>query len=194
MQHGYGGEGMNKKLYFNLVFYLIGTFVVIFMGIIMTYNFAKDARVFQKSIVTASEDTKPGTVNVGTQPEETAEQTAGFGTIKYERTPGSAVEETKDYGEDIPAKTAKIKVEVINYTSIKKLAEDIRTTLEASGYDVSAGNGKSDKPMKTMIVERNDKKSGAEIQKILKAGTVVRWPDSKSRFDVTVIIGDDYRP
>ncbi len=187
---------MNRKLFFNLVFIIAGSFLLLAMGSIVTANFVKDARVFQKSVATIKEDTTVKTPVPTKNPSE-EEKDDEMKTLTYERPPEQKVEK-KDYGEAMPntgdAGKTKIKVEVINFSGIKNLAEEIKTTLEANGYEVSAGNGSSNEPMKTMIIERNDKKAGAAIQGILKGGTVSKWPDPASRFDVTIKIGDDYKP
>ena len=191
---------MNKKLYFNLVFLIAGTFVFLTMSIIVGMNFFKDARIFQESVATAVQD--PVAKSPVQNPSNVKEpEKEDYDTFKYKRAPGVIVV-NKDPGEEGPLpkventkeKKEKYKVEVINYSGIKNLAEEIKSTLEASGYEVSAGNGRSNQPVKTIIIDRNDKKAGAEIQKILKAGTVTKWPDPRSRYDVTVKIGDDYRP
>ncbi|MCX7841898.1 MAG: LytR C-terminal domain-containing protein [Clostridia bacterium] len=200
---------MDRKLYFNLVFLITGSFLVITMGIIVTMNFFKDSRVFQKDVPVAVQETASKPSAEKPQVSEKDKETEDYETLKYKRSPGVLTENTakgknvpdpmKDEGppvnhQDDARLKEKISVEVINYSGIKNLAEEIKSTLEASGYEVSAGNGKSSQPVKTIIIERNDKKAGAEIQKILKAGTVTKWPVANSRFDVTVKIGDDYKP
>ncbi|MCR4434673.1 MAG: LytR C-terminal domain-containing protein [Clostridiales bacterium] len=178
---------MNKKLFFNMVFFIVGTFMVVLMATIVALNFARDARIFQKAVVTATvEDTSKPAEEGG--PDD-------FKTVQYKRAeePAQAKTDTKNE-EGTSPKPEKIKVEVINYTNVKNLAEEVRATLEASGYSVSAGNKKTNSPQSTLIVERNDKKAGEGIQKILKAGKVVKWADPNSKYDVTVIIGDDFKP
>ena len=186
---------MNKKLYFNIVFYIVGTFVLATICIIVGLNFFKDARVFEKSVAVAVADTvvQPSTANG-------SDGTDDYKTIKYQRA-ADAVGDSNDYGEAIPpdkASSAKklkgIKVEVLNYTGNKKLADEIKTTLEASGFEVSIVSEKTDKHVSTFIIERNDKKAGLEVQKVLKAGKVAKMADPKSKFDVTVRLGEDYLP
>lgn len=186
---------MNKKLFFNIIFFTVGTFIIVVCSVILSLNFFKDAKIFQKAVVAAVVE-KPAAspVDKNLQQEEPVKKDDEYKTIQYKRDPSAEVQDATQYDEKTIPKANKIKVQVVNYTDIKKLAEEIRTTLEASGYEVSSGNAKSNTPMKTLIVEKNDKKAGAEIHKILKAGKVVKWPDAKSRFDVTVIIGDDFKP
>lgn len=186
---------MNKKLFFNIVFLISGSFILISMVIIVSMNFMKDARLFQPSVAAVVED------KTAQAPKDSPREDEVKNTIRYDKEPVPIVDK-KNFEEDAAKenndKTSKdknkIKVEVINYTGIKNLAEEVKETLEARGYEVSAGNGKSNQPISTIIIERNDKKAGEDIHKIIKAGTVTRWPDPKSRFDVTIKIGDDYMP
>ena len=189
---------MNKKLYFNIVFYIVGSFLLATLFIIVGLNFFKDARVFEKPVAVAVEDT-----SVQPSADNGSDGTDDYKTIKYQRA-ADAVGDSTDYGEAIPkatpdkAASAKkangIKVEVLNYTGNKKLADEIKTTLEAGGFEVSIVSEKTDTHVSTSIIERNDKKAGLEVQKVLKAGKVVKWADPKSKFDVTVRLGGDYLP
>ncbi|MDF2524346.1 MAG: hypothetical protein K0R31_1987 [Clostridiales bacterium] len=197
---------MNKKLFFNLIYILTGSFIVLIMGSIVTFNFVKDSRLLGSAAVIADK-TAPST-----QPAKTGQnQDPGKqpGTINYQR----EVVVTKpkvEKSEDIqgnkptptptptptpdPSKLEKIKVEVINRTGAKYAAEDLRKLLAAAGFEASAANGPSDKPVKTEIIERNDKNAGAEVKKVIKIGKVIKQVDPNSKYDVTVIIGDDYLP
>ncbi|MCX7710088.1 MAG: LytR C-terminal domain-containing protein [Clostridia bacterium] len=192
---------MNKGKFFNIVFMLTGTFILVTLIVIVSLNFVKDARIFQESVATAVQDPeaktdKPAAQKAGNGDKDDGKQDPKIsGTIKIEKS--VKPEETEPKKTTEPAKDEKkekVKVEVINYSGIKRVAEDIKTTLEASGYEVSAGNEKSNKPVRTEIIERNDKKAGAAIQKILKIAPVTKAPDPTSRFDVTIRIGDDYKP
>lgn len=185
---------MNKKLYFNIVFYILGTCILAVLGVVVTVNFAKDARIFdniaakeQKSIAL-----KPSPAGTGNQSIE--EKTIQYRATDYGREEVKPKVTPRDYGESIPPLSKKTRVEVINYTGIKKLAEDMKTTLEASGFVVAAGNAKSNKFVVTEIIERNDKKTGEGLRKIIRAGIIKKEYDPKSKFDVTVILGDDYKP
>lgn len=189
---------MNKKLFFNTMFYTMGTFMVVLMATIVTFNFINDARLFQKAVVVATADETVKTENTAVEPPEPED----FDTIQYTRTVEPPdPEPVKEDEAGIPAVEEEeksnelIKVEVVNYSNTKNLAEMVRETLEASGYkNVSAGNVKTNNPQETLIVERNDKKAGEAIHKILKAGRVVKWILPTSKYDVTVIIGDDFKP
>ena len=88
----------------------------------------------------------------------------------------------------------KVKVEIVNYTGQKNIAEELKLTFEASGFEASIVNFKANKDEKTTIIERTNKKVGLEVQKILKAGKIMTAIDPKSKFDVTLKIGEDYKP
>jgi hypothetical protein len=178
---------MNKKLYFNIVFYIVGSFILITLGIIVAMNFSSDAKIFERSVAKTNKDksiqTQAKPTSTAKVEEKNLKDTA---PVEKTKTSGAKTEDT--------AKAQKIKVEVINYTGIKKLTEDIRTTLEADGFDVSTGNDSSNKLVTTEIIDRNDKKAGIEIQKVLKIGRLTKEYDAGSRYDVTVVLGDDYKP
>ena len=185
---------MKKKLFLNLVFTFVGTFIIIFIGSIVTFNFIKDSRVFAASPqLAAKPQAKTTTANAKTYTDNGKDQ-------QYERTFDTGVNSTTDNGK-LPTTTEtvdtkkqdKIKVDIINYTGISNLAEEIRAQLEALGYDVSAGNGTSYQAVETVIIEKSIKANGSEIQDIIKAGRVVKFLDASSRFDIVIKIGDDYK-
>ncbi len=272
---------MDKRKFADLVFLATGTAIVLLMLTIVSINFFKDGRLFEKPVIAAVEETtatknaKINTQNVIVQPEGNNK------TLVYRRptdpprpskspseaSPSATPSPLVDYGEAIPPSmqngkditpkpsttatpatkppatadtntkegttskpeltnsgttkdatpkpsgtgdptkdaapkpsttgmatpgTEKLKLEVMNYSGIKNLAEDLRARLESNGHEVSAGNATSNKPVKTEIVERNDKKAGAEVKRIIGFGTISKQVDGSSRFDATIIIGDDF--
>lgn len=252
---------MNKKLYFNLIFIIAGSFVMLIMASIVVVNVAKDSRIFAKNeqaVAQATPTPKPTATPKATQqpsstnkpsttlvfvretpqpqkpkvdsgesmvipsisPAETSTPvpttvptTPGAGTPSPGASPaaGPGVTPTPKAGTPspdpvktpvpTPAQTTpkpevqvvgKIKVEVINYTDKKALAELVRASLEAEGYEVSTLNSDTIKPVKTEILERNDKNAGAAVRGVIKVGKVTKAADPGSRYDVTVILGDDF--
>lgn len=191
---------MNKRLLLNLIYLLTGSFLVLIMGSVVTYNFVKDSRLLGNSTV-ASEAAGTSQPSGTVQNQDSGKQP---GTINYRRE--VVVSKPKIDGEDMnkttptatptpdPSKLEKIKVEVINRTGAKYAAEDVRKLLAAAGFEVSAANGPSDKPVKTEIIDRNDKNAGAEVKKVLKIGKVSKQVEPNLKYDVTVIIGDDFLP
>jgi hypothetical protein len=185
---------MNKKLYLNLVLFIVGSFIIIITGSIITSNFLKDARIFARPVVEAKAEVD---AKVSEIKEENDEK-----TIKYQRA-ADAKGSKVDIGEDIPKKknnteattaSTKVKIEVFNYTGIKSAGEDVKKTLEAAGFSIELKEQKADKNVKTEIVERNSKKLGKDVQEVLNAGKIIVAIDSKSKFDVTLKIGNDYKP
>jgi hypothetical protein len=191
------GAFMNGKLFSKMVFFIVGTFIIFIFGFIIISNFAKDARLFAKPIVAAEEDTSGLKVPISTDDAGTDENK----TIKYTRAP-DAKESNKDFGEGLPnskyAATStggtKVKIEIANFTGSKNLSNELKMSLEAAGFEVSILSCKENKNEKTTIIERNNKKVGLEVQKVVKAGKIITAIDAKSKFDITLIIGEDYRP
>lgn len=197
---------MNKKLFFNTIFVVAGSFVVLTMASIVTVNFFKDSRLFGKSSVAVVAPTP--TPKAKSTPAAAGTTNKPSTTLVYVRdtptprpTPKiESVEDMKPNPTSTPAPSGispqgnAYRVEVINNTTAKSAAEDVRRLLEGNGFVVSALNGPSDKPVKTEIIDRNDKNASAVIKAILKVGKVSKVPDPKSMYDVTVIIGEDYLP
>lgn len=193
---------MNKKLYFNLIFLIAGSFIVLSLATIVTANFIKDSRLLGKNETVGETTPIPTQAPKSTQASGTNKKPE---TINYQRE--IIITKPKvDHGEDMnkpvasptPApestKTEKYKIEVINCTGAKNVAEDVRKLFEAAGFEVSAGNGPSDKPVKTEIIDRNDKNASVEIRQILKIGKVSKVIEANSIYDATIIIGEDYLP
>ncbi|HEX9063040.1 MAG TPA: LytR C-terminal domain-containing protein [Clostridia bacterium] len=186
---------MNRKLFLKLVFMITGSFIVIAMTIIVAVNFVNDSRLFQKSASSA-----PATKNeksASAPQESTVESTDENKTYQYNRAPGMDIESDEHKNTPKPTdnkKQEKIKVQVINYSGTRGLAELVKSTLEASGYEVSAANESTNKPVRTMIIDLKNKKAGSDILKILKVGTVGSETSLASKFDVLVKIGDDFKP
>lgn len=189
---------MNGKLFSVMVFYIVGTFIILIFGFIIITNFTKDARLFARPVVAAQADTSV------TKVPEVKEETENddVKTLKYKRAEDAKVS-YKDAGEDLSKSNKfnetstggnKVRIEIVNYSGLKNVAEEIKTTLEAAGFEASVVNYKANKNEKTSIIERNNKKAGLEVQKVLNAGKIVTAIDPKSKFDVTLVIGEDYKP
>jgi len=175
------------------VFYLAGTILIGVMLVIVSINFVRDARLLQLPAF-AFEKGKP------VKPGNTAAPKGGdeYQTLQYRKhssdtEKGATKTGTKTTVKKPPVQQ-KIKVEIVNYTNVKGLAEMVGGTLEAAGYLVHCRNEKPDPSVTTLIIERNDKNCGSGIRKLLKAGGIVKGADSASKFDVTVRIGNDFKP
>lgn len=174
---------MNIRLYFKIVFYFLGTCLVLFVLIVLGVNFFKDARPFGKPSV------KPVLSVDSVAVTEKKSMEKGGETHK----PEEAEVQVTSVPVDETTQADRINVEVINYSGIPGLAEKIRGKLEAAGYSASSGNGRSSGPVRSELVERNDKKAAGEIKKLLGPVRVRKEYISGSRYDVTLIIGDDYK-
>ncbi len=206
---------MKLKLFANLVFMFVGTAILIACSVVVMFNFIRDSRVFadEVPVVASNEQPKENKPEVKEEDddiiiEETQEYTrrpdpAPSTSPKPSPEP-SGTPEPEQEPEDLPMPETSptmspeemitVRVEVINYSGIPKIAEMVRETLELHGYKVSAGNAKSNTPIFTQIIERNDYGVGTDLSLILKIPNVIKIPDPESRFAATIIIGDDYKP
>jgi hypothetical protein len=180
---------INKKLYFRLVYFMAGTIIIGIMFLIVAFNFAKDSRLLHSA-------RWPSQVEEQQSSSTTAKDASGYDTVTYERSTEAADTSTtnqKTTKQD-NGTTSKVKLQIINRSTSKSLTEELRSTFEAGGFVVSAGNEQTNSTESTIIIEWNGSKAGEKVQKILKTGKIVKQNDSGSRFDVTVIVGDDFRP
>lgn len=100
-------------------------------------------------------------------------------------------EAIKEIGESI-AKNKGITVKVVNHSRNNGYSEKLRAVLEVNGFSVSAGNDKSLKRINSVIIEKKDNVSGESITKMVNIKRVRKELDPNSRFDIVVVIGDDY--
>ena len=232
---------MNKKLFFNVLFIGVGSFVVFAMAAIIGLNFVKDSRLLAGySEKQQAVNTEPQPTPIKARANETVDIEGNTGTVKYERakdavaatpkptvkptpTPGLPDVEPLDKNTPKPSGTAAPKspepspgdaassgkanpvtavsaspktslmVEVINYSGKKDLAEKVRQKLEAAGYSVSAGNWSSSSPVNSQIVLRDETADSKALRSILNIGKVVKQSAAGSKYNVTVILGDDYQ-
>lgn len=171
------------------MFLVIGTVLLLTLTAVVSYNFITDSRLL------ADNSEVPGEENTEIVPNnfEGNEDSDDYQTLKYKRkvdpTPTPKPEPT-------PSPTAtpkeKINIELINYTGLNKAGEYVKQLFEEEGHIVSLGNASSISFVETKIIEKNDKKLGNDARKILKAGKVTQLFEAESRFDVTIILGNDY--
>lgn len=100
-------------------------------------------------------------------------------------------EAMKEIGETI-VKNKGINVNVVNCTTKSDLPEKVRAALEVNGFSVSVGKDKSLKRVNSVIIEKKDNVSGEDIKKLLNINRIKQELDPDSRFDIIVVIGDDY--
>lgn len=100
-------------------------------------------------------------------------------------------EAIKEIGEAI-VRNKGISVNLINHSKKSGLSEKVRAALEVNGFTVSTGNNKSLKRINSVIIEKKENVSGEEISKLINIKRVRMELDPDSRFDIVIIIGDDY--
>ncbi|AEV69585.1 LytR C-terminal domain-containing protein [Acetivibrio clariflavus] len=103
----------------------------------------------------------------------------------------SSDEASREIGEAI-VRNKGICVNVINHSQKTGLSEKVRAVLEVNGFTVSAGNDKSLKRVNSVIIEKKENVPGEEIGKLINIRRVRKEIDPDSRFDIVVILGDDY--
>lgn len=147
-------------------------------------NNNKDVMVFQNNSVMSIPST-------GETPYETPRS-----SVQPENTDGedlSTPNDSKDIKE-LPVVAKDICIQVVNYSAVKGRAEEIRTNLENCGYQVSSANGSSLAYTSSVIIEKKEEVSGEELGSILGIKRIKKELDPGSRFDVIVILGDDFKP
>lgn len=94
----------------------------------------------------------------------------------------------------VPGTDLPITVEVLNGTDRGRLARLGARLLREKGIDVlSTGNAKPVAATR-IIVRRGSRESAEAVRRALGLGVVDSVPDSLLRLDVTVVLGDDFRP
>ena len=95
----------------------------------------------------------------------------------------------------IPSAQHRIVVEVLNGTRRPGFARVATRVLREQGIDVVFfGNAESPVESTRVLVRRGDPGHGKDVADALGAGRVLIRPDTLRRVDVSVLLGDDYRP
>jgi len=96
----------------------------------------------------------------------------------------------------VPSHTDRVIVEVLNGTSRAGLARVGTRQLRREGLDVVFfGNAEAKEDSTRVIIRRGTGQDPAErVAQALRVGKIERQLDTLRRVDVTVILGDDYRP
>ncbi|QNU65867.1 LytR C-terminal domain-containing protein [Ruminiclostridium herbifermentans] len=163
-------------------FYALGTFLLFFSSIIVGANFYKDSGVFDKAVVEVKK-------------QNTQSQSNNKIIVDKEKDKGEA---SKEPAEKTPAQSTvnneKLVIEVINCTDKSGLAEEIRTMLESKGYKVSAGISLDGTRGTSQILIRKKGVIADTIRNTLKISIIKEELQPESRFDVTIILGNDFNP
>mgnify|MGYP000880261047 FL=1 len=170
--------------YFEHVFLLFGTIVIIVMSLVVAVNFTRDSRIFakEKAVVEQKAAVEPKKEVQSPVPEET-------------KAPVSTDEpkEKKSASSGSEKKTTAIKVEIINSTGKSGEGTRLGNTLKSSGLNVvSVKSGKFTSA--TKVIERNNKGYGDDVIKLIKIGKLSKELIKNSSVDVTIILGGDYLP
>jgi hypothetical protein len=172
---------------------ILGTILMVTLTAFVSFNFVKDSSLFAEKIVAVSVKNQNDPLNNKTSNTIVVDD---YETVKYQRKVDP--EEKKVVVSPKPTASPKqenvVSIEFVNYTGINKIAEDVKKSFEEKGYLVSSASANSINFMTTKIIERNEKTVGIgiELRKILRVGKLSKEFGSESRFDVTVILGDDY--
>jgi len=95
----------------------------------------------------------------------------------------------------IPAVQGRVMVEVLNGTRRQGVARTATRILRGRGVDVVfLGNADSAETSTLVIVRRGDPERARYVAAVLGAGKIVVEPDTFRRVDVSVILGDDFKP
>ena len=88
----------------------------------------------------------------------------------------------------------RITTEVLNGTGRTGLARLGARLLRQHGIDVVATGNADSHATTRVIVRRGSREAAESVRRALGAGTVDSTPDPRLLLDVTVILGDDFRP
>jgi hypothetical protein len=95
----------------------------------------------------------------------------------------------------VPSPTGRVIVEVLNGTGRQGAARTATRMLRRQGLDVVfLGNADSLAEMTRVIVRRGDPSRARYVAQALGAGKVEVETDTLRRVDVSVILGEDFRP
>lgn len=85
-------------------------------------------------------------------------------------------------------------VEVFNGTDHRGLARTATRLLRSHGIDVVAYDNTDSTARTTLLVRRGDQRRGRTVARALGIGVIQMAPDSTRHVDVTVVLGEDFRP
>lgn len=108
---------------------------------------------------------------------------------------GGREEKAANHAFAIPPVEGRVIIEVLNGTRRQGVARTATRMLRGRGLDVVfLGNADSAETLTRVIVRRGDPDRARYVVGVLGAGKVVIEPDTFRRVDVSVILGEDFRP
>jgi hypothetical protein len=117
-----------------------------------------------------------------------------YGWKRYARVAVVPAATTETAPQSMVPPGVRIKVEVLNATSIKGLARKATLFLRDRGFDVVAV-GTADKQLQsTLVLSRSSHTEWANLVAQAFGAPVEVKPDSSRYLDVTVLVGADWRP
>ena len=88
----------------------------------------------------------------------------------------------------------RIKVEVLNATKVRGLARRATMYLRDRGFDVVAAGTSREQRDRTLILDRSNHPAWAALAARAFNAPVESRPDSSRYLDITVLVGNDWRP
>jgi hypothetical protein len=108
---------------------------------------------------------------------------------------GKREEKVANHAFAIPPVQGRMMIEVLNGTRRQGVARTATRMLRGRGLDVVfLGNADSAETLTRVIVRRGDPDRARYVVGVLGAGKIVIEPDTFRRVDVSVILGEDFRP
>ena len=108
---------------------------------------------------------------------------------------GKREEKAANHAFAIPPVQGRVMIEVLNATRRQGAARTATRMLRGRGLDVVfLGNADSAETWTRVIVRRGDPDRARYVAGVLGVGKVVIEPDTFRRVDVSVILGQDFRP
>lgn len=140
-----------------------------------------------------SEEASGGQIVTATPSQAIAvENTSGNLHTANAETTVSPVNQAMKEVRDTMISNREVSVKVVNYTGLSGLAEQVRAVLESYGFIVGAGNDASLKRVSSVVIEKNENVSGSGVMNLLDIKKTKKELDNNSRFDILVILGDDF--
>lgn len=180
------------SLYFNIVTYISGTFILMTLIVIMTINFLRDARIFAKDTgnsIQTGESTESrndsGNNENGNGDDQPIIYNPGFELVD---SPNESEPGTQEIEESA------VRIEVVDYTGVDLYSDMVILSLRAFGYLPERKNEEISGSQETVIIDRSGKGYGEKIKNILKLDNLVIEEDPDREYDITVIIGNDFMP
>jgi hypothetical protein len=108
--------------------------------------------------------------------------------------PGTAARPPAELAWSVPDGEETAIVEVMNGTDHRGLARTAARLLRSHGMDVVGYDNPDSTARTTLLVRRGDDRHARTVARALGVGVIRSAPDSTRHVDVTVVLGEDFRP